>query len=193
MSSSTVYSTAILASDFSRSTKDVLRNQWTAGKLRHLIAALDGQPVAIVTDGMTGSTLVGVTLERLVGKMHGTGHNVVIASTLPDGTVQRTAHRIEALGLAIIPLTPEPGTKGAKWVALDSYREEASAVIRMAAARGAEAGRELSWGAWETLALADGVSAFYRPQPKGGTIERDNRPWSTTISLRELQAALASA
>lgn len=182
------YTTAILASDFSSRTTDVLRDQWTAGKLRHLIAALDGQPVAIVIDSYTGSTLVGVTLERLVGKMHGSGHNVVIASTLPDGTVQRTAYRTEALGLTIIPLAPEDGTKGAKWVALDTYREEASAVIRLANAKMTAAGREGGWGRWETLALADGVSAFYHPQPQGGVIARDNRPWSTTITLRELAA-----
>lgn len=134
-------SCAILASDFSRSTSDQLRRQWTGGKMRHLIDALNGAPVVIIIDEQTGFAMVNVRLRLSMLP----NEFVTVESTLPDGTVHQVDYRLWKLGETIIPLTG--ALDNVKWNALRAYNDEQDAAIRLAsAAHGAPEGR--SWGNW---------------------------------------------
>lgn len=134
-------SCAILASDFSRDTRDQLRRQWTGGKMRHLIAALDGAPVAIIADAQTGFIMGNVRLRLSIMP----NEFVTVEQTFPDGTTHPVDYRLWKLGETIIPMTDKHNVK---WDALNTYSNEQAEAIRLAsAAHGKTAGR--SWGRWE--------------------------------------------
>lgn len=162
-------STAIRAQDFSPSTADTLRGKWTAGKLRHLIAALDGAPVAITIDSATGFALVGA---KLVGLGHLYGHGWPTLTVEHNG--QRTAYGTCELGDTIIPL--EDTGRGAKWDALGSYRQERMAAIASVRAEHEAQGR--TYGRWNAEPCGTSTLVTYEPQrADGGT------RWSGTVPL----------
>lgn len=156
--------TVIRARDFSDSTTDADRDTWTLGKLRHVIAALDGAPVAITVDRLTGHTEVGV---RLVGIACGrfVDHGPVVERTLSDGTTQRTIFSRHSIGDTITPLD----RSSAKWTATDSVRNEASAAIRLARAEHEAAH---AYGRWTATPGLDYVDVTYTPQNGPGAGER---------------------
>ena len=147
----------IRAQDFSDSVTDVNRNEWTAGKLRHVIAALDGSPVIITTDRQTGHTLVNVTL---VGIREGFSGQLQLGihSVYSDGTKSTIWHLIFMLGDTIVPLA----NGGAKWAAKKSYRDEQSYAVELAQAEhGEPEGR--SWGKWNVRSGHRNVVVDYQP------------------------------
>ena len=163
--STTTSSCAILARDFSNSMADVLRTRWTAGKMRHVIAALDGTPVAITTDQMSGHTLLGVRLLGLT-ETFGGGECVIIKGADDDPAWPRpVAYSLTTLGEAIIPLSEQTATTGAKWVALDTYRNERSAAIQ----RAKRERPDCDYGRWSAVPGRASVSWRYDPQrgPEG--------------------------
>lgn len=152
---------AILASDFSDSTTDVLRNRWTVAKMEHLIAALKGATVAITTDRQSGHTLIGVQLVDAFHGGAGRGTRVAVKMELSDGTEQTTNYYLPSVGEAIIPLTDEGAN--AKWTALETYRAQVSQAIKTAMSEHGETeGR--AWGAWKgtPLSLTE-VDVTYTP------------------------------
>lgn len=152
---------AILASDFSHSAADVLHRQWTVGKMAHVIAALDGAPVAITVDSGSGHTLIGVQLVAVFNGGPSRGDRVTVKMILSDGTEQTTNYFLPSIGEAIIPLTSD-GSK-AKWTALDSERAQKSQAIRVAQAEHGDCeGR--SWGKWEARPInLNEVQVTYTP------------------------------
>lgn len=173
---STSGTSRIRARDFAPRTTTPGRDDWTVGKLRHVIAALAGAPVILTVDDQTGHTVIGVTLEGT----YGVGSD---ASVIVNYGTRTTRHYLFSLGDTIIPLTNPAGGSGHKWVALNMYRDEVSAAIRLAQARHGEVeGR--AWGAWEGTCTAAGVHVTYTPSPelteyakgKAGT------PWSGSFS-----------
>lgn len=159
----TTTSTAITAQDFSDSTADVLRDRWTVGKLARVVAALDGDAVAIVAEKGTGFALVGV---RLISAYYdGFGPRLLVESDLADGSVQRTAYRVDNIGSTIIPLVDRPGARGAKWDAI-----EAAALLRSAAIAKVRASWEADgcrYGKWtaDIDGSKGGHSAYVRYVP----------------------------
>lgn len=154
--------TAIRTTDFSETVTDPNRHTWTAGALRHVIAALDGAPVIIVTDDETGHALVNVTLVGL-GTGWSTGYTVGIKSNYEDGTGSTIWHRLQGLGDTIIPLA-QPHGRNAKWVATKSYMDESSFAVELAQAQhGKGEGRE--WGNWSASPGYEGVTVTYQPYP----------------------------
>lgn len=151
----------ICAEDFQPSTADPNRGRWEVGAMRHVIEALAGQPVIITTDRGTGHSLVNVTLLRVTGTRGGRGHSVVVQSKFEDGTEASVAYPLYKLGAAIIPMGPDHG-KGAKWIALDTHRDEASAAIRRAQAEHGEAEGRTNGGWSARLGFCD-VSVSYNP------------------------------
>lgn len=144
-------SCAILASDFSRSTSDQTRHQWTGGKMRHLVNALNGTPVAIIGDNQTGFVLANVRLSVSVTP----DEFVTVESLLSDGIVQRVNYRLWKLGETIIPLTGR--RDNVKWEALRTYNDEQDEAIRLvSAAHGAPQGR--SWGHWAATPTGGGAT-----------------------------------
>lgn len=184
------YSTAILASDFSESTTDTLRQRWTTGKMRHVVAALDGALVAITTDRQTGHTEVGVRLTRVTssGQVH-SGPRVEVERTLPNGSTQRTLFRLDEVGEAIIPLD-EGFSTGVKWVAIKAYRDEGSAAIRIAREEHGEAeGR--AWGKWSASPNLESVSVRYEPLTANPAFaDQWGTRWFCEISLQQIATTL---
>lgn len=135
---------AISASDFSDDITDSHRALWTAGKLRHVIAALDGTPVAVVTNKMTGHAVVGVTLDGLRQNPDGGGHQVLITYEYAPGESTRTWTHVLNIGETIIPITgmgahPSPSPR---WTALETHRREGYNAIILARATDLPAGEE---------------------------------------------------
>lgn len=151
----TTTGSAIEARDFSAKTTDTLRDVWTRGKMRHVIAALNGGPVAVVIEGLA---FVGVTLlHEGAGRLPGGQGRVRIRHYLADGTTQDTDYRLETVGTIIALGDPQ-----AKWTALTTYREEVSAAITKARMEHGEAeGR--AWGAWTGEVASEGVWVRYTP------------------------------
>lgn len=183
----TTSSCAIRAQDFSSSTRDVSRDRWTDGKLRHVSAALAGTPVAITVDSGTGHTIIGARLGGLNTSLAGGASLEVFSTYDQDGVTheQQTNYLQFSLGDTIIPL-PEPDARmdSAKWRALDSYRSESSEAIRVAQAVAAEEGRNVSWGKWEATPMRNYVSVSYTPQREDG-----GERWHLPVNLSKLEAA----
>ena len=147
----------VRAQDFSDSVKDATRHEWTAGKLRHVIAALEGTPVIITTDRQTGHTLVNVTLVGIRESFSGQTQ-LGIHSEFSDGTSSTIWHLAFMLGDTIVPLT----NGNAKWAAKDTFRDERSFAVELAQAEHGEIeGR--AWGKWSACPGRYGVSVRYEP------------------------------
>jgi hypothetical protein len=152
---------AINAKDFSESTTDVLRERWTLGKMQAVIQALEGRHVLIVVDKQTGHALVNVRLTRAFHGGPSRGDRVTVESTYEDGSGRPTNYRLDDIGV-IVEL--ERGrTIGAKWDALEIYRNQRMAAIMKAQAEhGDPEGR--SWGRWKGTPYGDGlVGVEYEP------------------------------
>lgn len=177
----TTYSTSIIrASDFSDSVSDTLRDRWTDGKMRHVIAALAGDPVIVTTDSGSGHSLVGVRLVGITPDPHGSS---LLRIESEHGV---TAYSAFMLGDTIVPLAGRGRTRGAKWDALDSYRRERSAAIAVARTLREQDGAPPERGRWEAIPLRDGVIVTYQPQREGA-----GDRWSMTVPLDRLSAAAA--
>lgn len=177
---STTTSGVILPTDFNRNTADPNRRRWTAGQLRHVVAALAGTPVAIVADGQTGFTLVGVTL--LAVTYNSPGHDLLTESTyVAEGgavTTQRTRHRIFQLGETILPLSR--GIDSIKSQAIRLAADEGSAAIKVVreSKHGEAAGRQ--WGSWKAEPTIDGSIVKYTPHT-GNEAYADK--WGTKVTV----------
>jgi len=149
---------AVKASDFSHRTTDPQRTEWTAGKLRHLIAALDGAPVIVIAESRTGHTLVGVELVGLRSSFASSNVEVGIRSQYADGSGSTIWHLAFNLGNTIIPL----GDSQAKWTALRTYGDEQFVAIQRAQAEHGECeGR--AWGEWDATLGHHHVNVTYTP------------------------------
>lgn len=148
--------TAISARDFTPVT-DHRHVEWNTGALRHVVAALAGKPVMIVTDAQTGSTMLGAVLVRVQHSVRSNYDELVVRYQGND-----TAFKVFNIGEMIVPLVDETGGKGAKWNALASYRiEKANAIARAATDHGASEGRE--WGKWDAKLFTSTAQVTYRP------------------------------
>lgn len=149
------------------------RAEWTAGMLRHVVAALAGRPVAITTEAQTGHTLLNATL---VDVRSGWDYPVLtIEMPLSDGETYRTTPLIFKLGETIVPLDP-PASAGpdAKWTALNTYRNEKSAALEYVKAQRPEASEW--WGVWKMTPGLRNVVVTYTPS-KGNPAFADR--WHT--------------
>lgn len=123
----TTTGSAITAASFSSSYNDRDRNDWTPGKMIHLIKALDEALVAIVLDTYTGYTQVGVKLLNVrTTPGYGT-FQVLVARVDGDGVERHCWHPLAKVGTVIV-LTGH----GALSAATRSYADERSAAIRKA-------------------------------------------------------------
>lgn len=148
--------TAITARDFTPA-QDQRHVEWNSGALRHVITALAGKPVMIITDALTGSAMLGAVLVRVQHSVRSQYDDVVI-----DYRGNRTLFKIFKLGETIVPLVDETGTPSAKWNALATYRvEKAKAIEKACAEHGVSEGRE--WGKWDAKLFTDTAQVTYKP------------------------------
>lgn len=148
--------TAITARDFTPA-QDHRRIQWNSGAMRHVIAALAGAPVMIITDSQTGSALLGAILKGVRHGVYGNSDELLIEY---QGRV--TAYKLFTIGETIVPVVSEMGRQSAKWTALDTYREERSAAIQLAQREHGETeGR--AWGNWDVKLFIDTAQVTYKP------------------------------
>lgn len=147
---------AINARDFTPA-KDYRRVEWNSGALRHVVAALSGKPVMLITDAQTGSVQLGVKLIRVQHSVRSNYDELVV-----EYQGHHTAHKIFNIGEVIVPLVDEMGVRGAKWEALATYRiEKANAVAKACTDHGKSEGRE--WGHWEAKLFTSTVQVTYTP------------------------------
>jgi hypothetical protein len=152
------FTAAIRARDFDTSTVVDRRDEWTGGKMRALIAALDGTPVVITTDKATGHCEIGARIVEVAVKARGaySVDSIVIERDLSDGGTQRTACRLSDIGDTVVPLAAPK----AKWDALENYRTIEHAV-RVALA---DTGRAPNVpGTWDVTIFVKFANAQYRP------------------------------
>lgn len=171
--------TAIRARDFSRDSKDPSHNRWTVGKMRHLVDALAGSPVAIITDNQTGHAMIGVTLESTYHNGH---EGIVLVRATTDDESWTTAYTLTQLGETIIPLreTSKAPNGSAKWRALRTYSDEAAAAIRIAKSHPDNARNQ--WGAWRGEPAAEGVIVRYTPHTGNKAFaDQWGRPWTGRV------------
>lgn len=154
-----VMGSAVTPHSFSERVTDKDRDRWTAGKLRHVIAAAAGRRVIITTDKQTGHTLIGARLEGLRQTPGYGTYQYLYAWEYAPGKIQRTWGRVDDLGPAIIGMDC-----GLHFPAMELHREERSAAIK--AAR--EAMPDCTYGAWEATPGADYVVVRFTPQKADG-------------------------
>ncbi|MFF4777477.1 hypothetical protein ACFY05_31940 [Microtetraspora fusca] len=154
----------INARDFCSDTTDPLRDRWSVGKLHHVIKALDGARVAVTVARGTGTTLLDAVLKSTSFSGSYACGEVLIATTVSNGTEQQTRFPVVDLGM-ILPLD-DTTARDAKWIALDSYREQGSKAITTAQDLYAEStGRQ--WGSWKAEPL-DATRVHVRYTPSTG-------------------------
>lgn len=157
------HSCTITARDFMSTKADGCweTQRWSSGAMRHVVAALAGNAVAITVEKRTGSTMVGVYLVGVLATGDsGPGERVVVETVLADGTTSRTNFRLDEIG-HVIPLD-ETG-RGAKWTALETYREEAAA----AGAAAKATAPDWTYGKISTRHFTDFVDVSYESQGEG--------------------------
>jgi hypothetical protein len=187
----TTTTTAVRAQDFSSDTTDTTRDRWTIGKMRHLVAALDGTPVVITLDRHSGFAVIGA--ELLGCTEHPLkGAQVRVKSTFDNGETSLTDYRLAEVGDTIIPLDGRVGGRGAKWIALESYRAETSAAIAVAQREhGDTEGR--SWGRWSATPGYANVAVSYTPSTGNPAFaDRWGTRWYGVVSLSELAAEVSA-
>lgn len=154
-----VMGSTVTPESFSQRVTDRDRHVWTAGKLRHVIDALQGRRVVITADKQTGHTLIGARLQG-IRRTPGYGtYQYLYEWEYAPGQTQRTWGRIESLGSAIIGMDC-----GVHFEAVELARQEASAAIK--AAR--EALPECTYGAWNATPGPDHVMVRFEPQRADG-------------------------
>lgn len=154
---------AIEARDFSERVTDPNRDEWKSGAMHHLIKALAGAPVAVVLEKATGFTMVNV---KLTGVRQTPGYGtfqVLVEDTYSDGNTGRCWYPLYKVGTVI-----ELGKSRARWVALDSYREERTqAVLRLQGEirtkLGLEDNQPLPRGEWDAQVFNGYVHASFAP------------------------------
>lgn len=147
--------------------RDRHHKEWDEGMLRHVIAALQGARVAITTEHRTGHTIIGA---KLIG--FSSTRNVTRGLLIEYPSGQRCVFHIFKLGEVIIPLE-QVGTKGAKWTALDTYRQEEAAATPLFLAQ-FDGTQPTGNGKWEHRVTQRGVVVSY--QPAFGREQRDAEP-----------------
>lgn len=152
---------AIAANDFDYSNITV-RYDWTIGKMRHLIAALDGAEVAVVVDKHNGYTMIGHLIDTFEDDI-GSGPQVTVETSRLHGRVDRFSYRLLEIG-TIIELSADAE---AKWVAIESYRAETERAIEHARRQHPDWGP----GVWTGVPHDDCVLVTYesRPEPPSVT------------------------
>ncbi len=154
-----VMGSTVTPQDFSQRVTNKDRHVWTAGKLRHVIAALQGRRCIITADKQTGHTLIGA---RLIGIRQTPGYGTyqyLYEWEYAKGKTQRTWGRIESLGPAVIAMDA-----GVRFEAAELARLESSAAITAAKALLPEC----TYGAWKVTPGPDYVIARFTPQREDG-------------------------
>lgn len=156
---------AITAATFSSSYNDRDRNDWTPGKMIHLINALGTTPVAIELDTYTGNTQVNV---RLAGVRQTPGYGtfqVLVVRVDGDGVERTCWHPLHKVGTVIIL-----GTSDVRGRALRTRADERTAAIRKAIPLLVEKYsdvNDLSMGAtWEVSRFPSHVTVSFTPDRK---------------------------
>lgn len=145
----------ILPEDFSTNTTDSDRYQWTPGKMFHLVAALNGAPVNIVADTMTGFTLLDVTLED-VRQTPGWGTYQVLVVATYNGEPSKTWYSLDKVGAIMILNGSRADSR-----AVEDHRGEGIAATRYVFDHNEISDRMRS-GKWEVSVGCHGVTVSVR-------------------------------
>lgn len=146
---------AITAEDFDYSHTTV-RYDWTVGKMRHVIAALDGAEVTIVVDKHDGYTVRCRLVDTFEDETDDDPQLTV--ETIPlHGCAERFTYRLLEVGV-IIEMSEEAE---AKWVAVDTYRAETERAIEHARRQHPDWGP----GIWTGVPHDDCVLVTYEASP----------------------------
>lgn len=187
---------AILASDFSDLVTDRDRHDWTEGKMRHVITAIQDRRVAIVTEKQTGHTVFNVRLVGVIPGYSGRSARVQVEYFHADGTSHLTNHLLFKIG-PCITLMPAPATdKRDKHTAVLAWMAERSAASQIAhdlrVAQGLTGGHTTT----RLRVHARGVDVHYRPNMDkltygtGEINKPENKHWTAYVTLPQIAAEL---
>jgi len=156
---------AISAATFSSSYADRDRNDWTPGKMIHLIKALGDTPVAIELDTYTGNTQVNVRLTSVrTTPGYGT-FQVLVTRVDGDGVERGCWHPLDKVGTVIVL-----GTGDVRGRARRTRADERTAAIRKAIpllVKKYSEVQDLSMGAtWEVSRFPGHVTVSFTPDRK---------------------------
>lgn len=169
---------AIQPQDFSQRVTDVNRETWTLGTMRSVIKALDGAQVTIVTDKATGSATVGTLIDCFNGGP-ARGPRVTIETEYAPGEFQKTNYWLPNVGIII---EMDRGA-GAKWKALDLFREEKSKALNLVRSMFEQ---EYAWsGKWEMRPTGAGDQVSVSREVKE-TMEFDH--WTVDVARETVQS-----
>lgn len=161
MSNLSTTGSVINARDFDSNVTNPNRDLWNGGAMRHLIAALDGGPVAIVTDKLTGFTEVNVILG---GVRQSSEVRIDYRWDTGVGEVNRIWHHLTKIGTVVIL----GHNNNARWTAFDTYRtERMNATLRARDELAAELGtEEIPVGKWSCTQGADRIDVYFRSKDR---------------------------
>lgn len=154
-----VMGSTITPQDFSDYTTDKDRHQWTPGKLRHVIAALQGRRCIITAEAQTGFTLIGARLHGLRQTPGYGTYQILVEWEYEPGKSNRTWYSVMSIGAAIIGMDCD-----LRFPAAELLRNENAAALT--AAR--EFLPECTYGAWKATPGPDYVVARFTPQKADG-------------------------
>lgn len=175
-----ISTTAIAASDFYETgDSKESRSEWKAGALRHVVAALAGTSVVLITDKQTGHAVIGA---KLIGLSSAMGGGDTLVYELGDG--MRSAVLVFKIGAVIVPLEQPQ----AKWDALERFREESSVAQAVYRAR---VGTLENVSSARTSSLAHGVhvSRYVRREYSNGKGTYETMEDWGSVSVAEIRAA----
>jgi len=189
--------TTIQASDFHRSTTENLRDQWTEGKMHHLVHALNGHRVTLVAERRTGFTLFNVELVTVIPGGGGRSARVQVRHFHSDGTYNLTNYLIFALGPVITLMPTADVHANHTSIAETSYRDAQSAAIAVAMERRKALGPLGEFGTWKAPPFAGVVHVISwadRDRCARENIKTYNDPayrtWTTKVSGADVAGEL---
>jgi hypothetical protein len=101
--------------------------RWTAGMLRHLVAALAGDPVTVTLDADNGWSVVGAYLLAVTSVV---GGDDVVEVEYDGGRTENVLVSVADLGATITPLV-QRGATSTRSRAVQAYRAERDAAIEL--------------------------------------------------------------
>lgn len=153
---------------------------WTAGPMRHVIAALGGAPVTLVTNRHTGETMTGVTLLGFAPKGDPGGERLHIERVAQDGAVFAEWLPLGFIGPDIVPVVEGDYRQDYRGRAAGLYSAEHDAVRAVARrAMMAEFGDGGGlWGQWEFMCEGDRWVAMFTAADGGYPAS-----WACTVKI----------
>lgn len=173
----------IRPTDFNRNTTDPNRNRWTPGQLRHVIAAVNAAGATTMIETVEGLLQEYQVVDVVPG--WNIGYDLIVRHFFTENGVETHQDtRISTFNLGAI-IVIESGFADTRHVAIRTYNDEASALVRTAqAAHGKTEGR--AWGSWKAtpgLRTGSGYATYTPHTGNPAFADRWGTRWSGAVQV----------